>query len=208
MKTSELFAYDRAFDVPLLAGMDEAGRGPLAGPVVCACCILPPTDPIEGINDSKKLSESKRERVYERIVAQAVDWSVAVIDAQTVDEINILQATKRGMRQAVEGLSVVPQLLLVDAVKNLEVAVPYRSIIRGDAQSYAIAAASIVAKVTRDRLLREYDACYPQYGFARHKGYGTAAHIAAIGRYGACAIHRRTFIKKFLPGQGGGDDAQ
>lgn len=192
--TEELFAFDRRFG-DLVAGVDEAGRGPLAGPVVCACCIMPSDSFIDGINDSKQLSERKREMLYQQIIDTAVAYHVAVIDHSVIDEINILNATKRGMVEAVAGLTVKPDIVLIDAVR-LEL--PYRteSIVKGDAKSYAIAAASILAKVTRDRLMAEYDKQYPAYGFRYNKGYGTAAHVAALGKVGPSPIHRKSFHLK------------
>lgn len=180
----------------LIAGIDEAGRGPLAGPVVVASVIMPLDNPIEGINDSKKLSAKKRDMLYEKIVEQAIDMHVAIISAEVIDEINILNATKRGMLECIDGLKRVDGVL-IDAVK-LDSYVKTISIIHGDALSYSIAAASIVAKVTRDRLMLEYDKQYPQYNFAKHKGYGTAEHIKLLKEYGACPIHRRSFIGHFV----------
>lgn len=196
-KTLRLLEYDRSFGAERLAGVDEAGRGPLAGPVSVCACVMPTEIPIIGINDSKKLSENMRERLYEKIIDVA-DYCVVLIDCDTIDEINILNSTKLGMKQALAGLKIRPQLALVDAVKGLDTDIPYNPIIKGDAKSYNIAAASIIAKVTRDRLMRELDKTYPQYGFARNKGYGTAEHIAALSLFGACPQHRRTFIKKFV----------
>lgn len=195
MTTVELFAYDKGF-AGLVAGVDEAGRGPLAGPVVCACCVMGDTY-IEGINDSKKLSEKKREALYEKIVASALAYGVGIVDEKTIDEINILNATKKGMQIAVNSLRVTPGIVLIDAVKGL--GLPYRqqAIIKGDATSYAIAAASIIAKVTRDRLMRAAGENFPEYGFAKNKGYGTAEHIAAIKKFGPCELHRRTFVGNF-----------
>lgn len=192
--TEPLFLFDRQF-AGIPAGVDEAGRGPLAGPVVAAACIMPTDSYIEGVNDSKKLSESARERLFEQITAAAVAYRVAIVDHTVIDEINILNATKRAMLEAVNGLSVTPDVVLIDAVK-LPLAVHTESIIKGDAKSYSIAAASILAKVTRDRLMREYDARYPGYGFAKNKGYGTAAHVQAIHELGFSPIHRRTFKLK------------
>lgn len=180
----------------LIAGIDEAGRGPLAGPVVVASVIMPLDNPIEGINDSKKLSAKKRDMLYDKIVEQAIDMHVAIISAQTIDEINILNATKRGMSDCIYGLKQV-DCVLIDAVK-LDCKVKTVSIIHGDALSYSIAAASIVAKVTRDRLMMDYDKQYPEYNFAKHKGYGTAEHIKLLKQYGACPIHRRSFIGHFV----------
>lgn len=194
-KTTKLVEFDGGFGAARLCGVDEAGRGPLAGPVsVCACVMH--GEPIVGIDDSKKLSERKREELFERIIAVA-DYCVVLIDRETIDEINILQATKLGMKRAVEGLSVAPDHAVIDAVKGLDISVPYTSVVKADAKSYCVAAASIIAKVTRDRLMRELDKKYPQYGFARNKGYGTAEHIAALKAIGACPEHRVTFIKNF-----------
>lgn len=182
----------------LIGGIDEAGRGPLAGPVVVAGVIMPlgESDLIDGVNDSKKLSAKKRDKLYDEILAKAIDVQVAVVDNKTIDEINILNATKQGMLQCIEGFSEV-DCVLIDAVK-LDTSVRTLSIVHGDALSYSIAAASIVAKVTRDRMMEEFDKNYPQYGFAKHKGYGTAAHIAALKQYGPCPIHRRSFIGHFV----------
>lgn len=193
--TSDLLQFDKQFGC-LVAGMDEAGRGPLAGPVVCACCIMPLDECIEGINDSKKIAENVREELYEKIIAKAVSYGVGVIEHDVIDEINILQATKRGMTQAYAGMTIKPDLLLIDAVK-LDLPVEMKSIIKGDAQSYNIAAASIIAKVTRDRIMRNYDAQYPAYGFKQNKGYGTKAHVQALRVNGKCAIHRLSFLKNF-----------
>lgn len=182
----------------LIGGIDEAGRGPLAGPVVVAGVIMPlgQSDLIDGVNDSKKLSAKKRDKLYDEILAKAIDVQVAVVDNKTIDEINILNATKQGMLQCIEGFSEV-DCVLIDAVK-LDTSVRTLSIVHGDALSYSIAAASIVAKVTRDRMMEDFDKSYPQYGFAKHKGYGTAAHIAALKQYGPCPIHRRSFIGHFV----------
>ncbi len=193
--TQNLFDFDKNFSVNFIAGVDEAGRGPLAGPVVAACCMLPLDRMIDGINDSKKLSEAKRERLYGEITASGV-YKISIIPHDVIDEINILRATKRAMTECIESMSVKPELVLIDAVQ-LNVSVPVKSIIKGDAQSYNIAAASVLAKVTRDRIMREYDLIYPQYGFAKNKGYGTAEHIAALKKFGPCPIHRKTFIKNF-----------
>ena len=193
--TQNLFDFDKNFSVNFIAGVDEAGRGPLAGPVVAACCMLPLDRMIDGINDSKKLSEAKRERLYGEITASGI-YKISIIPHDVIDEINILRATKRAMTECIESMSVKPELVLIDAVQ-LNVSVPVKSIIKGDAQSYNIAAASVLAKVTRDRIMREYDLIYPQYGFAKNKGYGTAEHIAALIKFGPCPIHRKTFIKNF-----------
>ena len=182
-----------------ICGIDEAGRGPLAGPVVVAAVIMPKDSMIEGVNDSKKVSEKKREKLYELIIEEAISYSVGIVDQNEIDRINILNATKAGLTEAVRTLKVKPELILVDALTNIDTCgVPYQSIIKGDAKSYSIAAASIIAKVTRDRIMREWDNVYPQYGFASHKGYGTAKHILAIKEYGPCPLHRKSFIKNFI----------
>ena len=201
MKTEELFAYDIKCNAKLLAGMDEAGRGPLAGPVVAACVVMPLNRIIDGINDSKKVSERKREELYGKIVSEAVSYGVGIVGNKRIDEINILEATKEAMRIAFNALTVKPTLLLVDAVKIPGIECSMRDIVKGDATSYNIAAASIIAKVTRDRLMREYDREFPQYGFIQNKGYGTKLHTDALKAYGKCAIHRDTFIKNFVGGE-------
>lgn len=182
----------------LIAGADEVGRGPLAGPVVCAAVIMPLDDIIEGIDDSKKLSEKKREMLYDKIMQKAIAVSVEFVDNCVIDEINILQATKKCMASAINNLKVKPDIVLVDALVGLEINVPELPIIHGDALSYLIGASSIVAKVTRDRFMTELSKKYPEYGFEKHKGYGTKAHIEAIKKYGLCEIHRRTFTKNFI----------
>lgn len=181
-----------------IAGIDEAGRGPLAGPVVVAGVIMPlnDSDIIEGVNDSKKLSAKKRDLLYDLIMERALDVQVAIIDNETIDRDNILNATKSGMKKCIDGFKQVDRVL-IDAV-NLDAKVPTLSIIHGDALSYSIAAASIIAKVTRDRLMLEYHEKYPQYNFAKHKGYGTAEHISLLKEHGPCPIHRRTFIGHFV----------
>ena len=185
--------------IKLIAGIDEAGRGPLAGPVVVGVAIMPRDSMIEGVNDSKKVSEKKREKLYDEITNQAIAWNVGMADQNEIDEINILNATKLALTRAVEGLNTKPDLILVDALTNIDTkGIPYKSIIKGDAKEYSIACASIIAKVTRDRMMREYDKIYPQYGFEAHKGYGTAKHIQAIKEYGPCIIHRESFIKNFI----------
>jgi len=185
--------------IKYLAGIDEAGRGPLAGPVVVACVIMPQDSMIEGINDSKKISESKREKLYEIITKEAISYGVGIIYQEEIDEINILQATKKGLHEAIKSMEIKPNVILVDALTGIDtMGIPYKSIIKGDAKSYSIGAASIVAKVTRDRIMREWDKVYPEYGFAGHKGYGTAKHIAAIKKYGLTPIHRKTFCKNFI----------
>ena len=194
--TKDLFDFDLKFGVKFLAGIDEVGRGPLAGPVTTACCMLPLDEPIDKINDSKKLSEMRREKLYDLITEKAA-YSVASVSNEEIDELNILEATKKAMRECAGNLMPVPELILIDAVK-LDLGVKTESIIHGDALSYNIAAASIIAKVTRDRFMVEADKLYPQYGFAKNKGYGTAEHIAALKKYGPCPLHRRSFIKNFI----------
>ena len=182
-----------------ICGIDEAGRGPLAGPVVVAGVIMPEDSMIEGVNDSKKVSEKRREKLYDLILEEAISYSVAIIGQDMIDEINILNATKQGVTNVVQELQVKPDLIVVDALTHINTkGIPYDSIIKGDAKCYNIAAASIIAKVTRDRIMRQWDEIYPQYGFAQHKGYGTAKHIAAIKEYGLCPIHRRSFTKNFI----------
>jgi len=182
-----------------IAGIDEAGRGPLAGPVVVGVAIMKPDSMIEGVNDSKKISETKREKLYEKITEEAIDWSVGIVDQREIDEINILNATKKALTIALSNLKVKPDRILVDALEHMDtLGIPYTSVIKGDAKIYSISAASILAKVTRDRIMKEYDEVYPEYGFAGHKGYGTAKHIQAIKEYGPCPLHRKTFIKNFI----------
>ena len=181
-----------------ICGIDEAGRGPLAGPVVAAAAVLPKDCQIFYLNDSKKLSEKKRDLLFAEIKEKAVAYGIGIVSPQVIDEINILQATYEAMRQAISQLNVIPEILLNDAVTIPGVDIMQVPIVKGDAKSVSIAAASILAKVTRDRMMMEYDQIYPEYGFAKHKGYGTAAHIAALKEYGPCPIHRRTFIKKFV----------
>lgn len=183
----------------IIAGMDEAGRGPLAGPVVVALVVMPLDKEfiIEGINDSKKLSEKKREMLYEKIIDTALYYSIQIIDEKTIDEINILQATIKGMKQCITSLNVTPDVVLVDAVK-FDSQVKTVPIIKGDAKSYSIAAASILAKVTRDRLMVEYAKDYPNFDFAKHKGYGTKKHIEELKTFGPTEIHRKTFITHFV----------
>ena len=182
-----------------IAGIDEAGRGPLAGPVVVGIAIMKPDSFIEGVNDSKKLSEKKREQLYEQIISEAIDWTVGIVDQKEIDEINILNATKKALHMAISNLKVKPDRILVDALEHIDTyGIPYTSIIKGDAKIYSISVASIIAKVTRDRIMQKYDDIYPEYGFSGHKGYGTAKHIQAIKEYGPCSLHRKTFIKKFV----------
>ena len=160
---------------------------------------MPEDSMIEGVNDSKKVSEKKRELLYDKIIEEAISYSVAIIGQDVIDDINILNATKSGVTSVVKGLDVRPDLIIIDALQHIDTdGVPYDSIIKGDAKCYSIAAASIIAKVTRDRIMREWDAVYPEYGFSSHKGYGTAKHIAALKEYGPCPLHRRSFIKHFV----------
>ncbi|MGA3287351.1 MAG: ribonuclease HII [Bacteroidota bacterium] len=189
-----------AQNIEHIAGVDEAGRGPLAGPVVAAAVIFPKEFVIYGVNDSKKLSARKREELFMMISQQAMSVGVGIIDHKVIDRINILQATHLAMRRALENLAVKPDYVLVDGNSFKHDTLRFQNIIGGDAKSFTIAAASIIAKVTRDRLMCELDACFPQYGFARHKGYGTPQHIEAIRTYGICEIHRRSFHPSVLQG--------
>ena len=181
-----------------ICGIDEAGRGPLAGPVVAGAVILPKDKDILYVNDSKKLSEKSREELYAQIMEEALAASVGIVDNEVIDDINILQATYEAMRQAVASLKVAPQALLNDAVIIPGINLPQEKIIKGDAKSISIASASIIAKVTRDHMMDEYDKIYPEYGFAKHKGYGTAQHVEALRKYGPCPIHRLSFIKNLI----------
>lgn len=198
-RTWRLQEYERKYsDYAYICGIDEAGRGPLAGPVVAGAVILPKNCDILYINDSKQLSAKKRDELYAVIMERAVAVGVGIADCRRIDEINILNATYEAMRQAIEKLSVKPDILLNDAVHIPQVDIVQVPIIKGDAKSISIGAASIIAKVTRDRMMEEYDRLYPQYGFAGHKGYGSKEHIEAIKAYGPCPIHRKTFIKNFV----------
>lgn len=198
LRLEQMRSYERQYgDLTMVCGIDEAGRGPLAGPVVAAAVILPREAEIFYLNDSKKVTERRRELLFDEIKEKAIAFGVGIVSAETIDEINILQATYEAMRQAVSQLSVKPEVLLNDAVTIPGIPLPQVPIIKGDAKSVSIAAASILAKVTRDRMMRQYDELYPEYGFASHKGYGTAAHIAAIRELGPCPIHRRSFVKNF-----------
>ncbi|MBO4954760.1 MAG: ribonuclease HII [Clostridia bacterium] len=181
-----------------VAGLDEVGRGPLAGPVCAAAVILPPNSEWEGLNDSKKLSAKKRDLLFEQIKSGAIAYAVGLIEPEKIDEVNILNASFLAMKQAMEQLSVTPDHLLIDGNQCRFLPEPYTCIIKGDSKVASIAAASIIAKVTRDRLMDEYDAIYPQYGFKKHKGYPTKEHIEAVRTYGPCPIHRRSFLKKIL----------
>ena len=195
-----MFEYENKYrDYKYIAGMDEAGRGPLAGPVVCACVVmdLDKDKIVDGVNDSKKLTPKKREKLYDEIVKNAICYKIVEIDEKVIDKINILQATKLGMKQAVEGLLVEPDIVLIDAVR-IDSDVKQQPIIHGDALSYSIACASILAKVYRDRKMVELSKIYPQYQFDKHKGYGTKLHIELLKKYGKCPIHRESFIKNFI----------
>lgn len=181
-----------------IAGVDEAGRGPLAGPVCAAAVILPEDVFIEGINDSKKLTEKRREELFDIIREKAIAYNICMIDEKRIDEINILNATYEAMNGAVNGLDVTPDYVLIDGNRIGGMTLPHQTVVKGDAKSVSIAAASILAKVSRDRLITKMAQQYPEYGFDKHKGYGTAAHNEAILKYGPCPIHRRTFLKKLL----------
>ena len=180
-----------------ICGVDEVGRGPLAGPVVCAAVIMPLDDVIDGVDDSKKLTAKKREQLSELIQKKAIAHAICRIEPQIIDEINILEATKLCMKNAVESLSVKPDFVLTDGNMTLDIPFEQKSIIKGDSLSYSIGAASIIAKVYRDAVMDEYDKIYPEYGFSKHKGYGTKTHIDAIKRAGICPVHRRSFTKKW-----------
>lgn len=198
-RVEALCAYEKEYSTfSAICGIDEAGRGPLAGPVVAGAVILPKEARIMYINDSKKLSEKRREELFDIIMEEAVSVGVGIVDAARIDEINILQATYEAMRQAVNKLEPQPDILLNDAVTIPGLTMKQVPIIKGDAKSISIACASVIAKVTRDRMMYEYDKLYPEYGFAKHKGYGTAQHIGAIKEFGASPIHRLTFIKNFI----------
>ena len=203
-RVAALYKYENAAiaeGARYIAGVDEAGRGPLAGPVSVAAVILPNNLYLPKLNDSKKLSSKVREELFEEIHAKAIAIGSALIDAKTIDRINIYQATINGMYESIFSLSPQPQKVLIDAVKLDRLSIPSKSIIHGDAKSASIAAASIIAKVTRDHLMDAYDRQYPEYGFAQHKGYGTAAHLAALKKYGPCPIHRLSFepIRSMFP---------
>ena len=191
--------YEEMYDTfSYICGIDEAGRGPLAGPVVAGAVILPKGKRILYVNDSKKLSEKKREMLYDVILNEAVSVGVGIVSPERIDEINILNATYEAMHQAINNLGVTPDILLNDAVDIPGIDIKQVPIIKGDAKSLSIASASIIAKVTRDRLMYSYDELYPEYGFAKHKGYGTKQHRDALAEYGPCPIHRKTFIKKYV----------
>ena len=179
----------------LIAGVDEVGRGPLAGPVCVACVMMPLDDIIEGVDDSKKISEKKRDLLFDQIKEKAICYSIQMVNEQTIDEINILEATKLAMKRAIEDMSVKPDVVLVDAISKLDTDAEIRGIVKGDALSYSIGCASILAKVTRDRLMCDLAKEYPEYGFEKHKGYGTKQHIEALKEYGPCVYHRLSFLK-------------
>ena len=199
VRTEEMKQYERKYEhLGYVCGIDEVGRGPLAGPVVAGAVILPKDCDILYINDSKKLTAAKREELYDEIMEKAVAAGIGMVSPQRIDEINILQATYEAMREAISKLEPAPDILLNDAVTIPEVTIPQVPIIKGDAKSISIGAASIIAKVTRDRLMVEYDQILPEYGFASNKGYGSAEHIAALKKYGPSPIHRRSFIHNFI----------
>lgn len=186
-----------------ICGIDEAGRGPLAGPVVVGAAVMPRDSKLEWVNDSKKVTEKRREILYDRITEEALAWGVGIISEKEIDELNILNATKKGLHLAlgevIEKLKQKPDIVIVDALRDIDTfEIPYQSIIKGDATCYSISCASILAKVTRDRIMREWNEVYPMYDFEKNKGYGTAEHIKALKQYGPCPIHRRTFIKHFV----------
>ena len=180
-------------DIKLVAGIDEAGRGPLAGPVVAAVAILPPFEKIEGIKDSKKLSPTKREKLFEIITRESLDWGVGIVSERIIEEVNILQATRLAMLKALRDLKILPEFLLIDGPISLDVKISQKPIIKGDEKSLSIGAASIIAKVLRDRLMQKYHKLFPKYGFSDNKGYPTPKHIRALNTYGPCPIHRRTY---------------
>ena len=186
-----------------ICGIDEAGRGPLAGPVVVGAVVMPRDSKLEFMNDSKKVTEKRRNLLYDEITESALAYGVGIVPQEEIDELNILNATKKGLHlalgQVIEKLEDKPDIVLVDALREIDTyGITYESIIKGDATCYCISAASIIAKVTRDRIMEEWDKIYPMYGFSKHKGYGTKAHIEAIKEYGPCPLHRRTFIKNFI----------
>lgn len=203
-KLDTMQQYERSLrekGIRLIAGVDEVGRGPLAGPVVAAAVILPADFDVLGVDDSKKLSEKKREELYEKITERAVCWAVGMADNRRIDEINILNATREAMAEAIGALPQTPEHILIDALTLPQVDIPQTGIIKGDAKSLSIAAASIVAKVTRDRMMVEWSNTYPAYAFDRNKGYGTKAHYEGIAAHGICPIHRRTFLKGIAEGK-------
>ena len=186
-----------------ICGIDEAGRGPLAGPVVVGAVVMPRESKLEFMNDSKKVTEKRRELLYDEICETALAYVIGIIPQEEIDELNILNATKKGLHlalgQVIKKLNAKPDIVIVDALKDIDTfGITYQSIIKGDATCYSISAASILAKVTRDRIMAQWDEIYPEYGFINHKGYGTAKHIEAIKKYGPCPLHRKTFIKHFV----------
>lgn len=185
---------NNVFSGEFLCGCDEVGRGPLAGPVVCASCILPKDYIIEGIDDSKKLSPKKRKMLFEEIKKHAICYNIAFIDEKTIDKLNILNATKRCMEQAINGLSVKPNFAIIDAVSNLNLVCEYKSAVKGDLKSYIVGASSILAKVARDEYMEKQSEIYPEYNFAKHKGYGTKEHMDNLRKFGPCEIHRKSFL--------------
>ena len=190
-------------NIKYICGIDEAGRGPLAGPVVVGAVVMPRDSKIEWVNDSKKVTEKRREILYDKITEEALAWGVGIVSEKEIDQINILNATKMGLHLAlgevIEKLGEKPDIVIVDALKDIDTfQIPYQSIIKGDATRYSIACASIIAKVTRDRIMRQWDEIYPVYNFEKNKGYGTSEHIKALKDYGPCQIHRRSFIKHFV----------
>ena len=198
----DLYKYERDLiskGIKLIGGIDEVGRGPLVGPVVACCCVLPLDYQLEGLTDSKKLSEVKREKFYDILIQDAITYGIGVIDEKIIDEVNIYEATKLAMLEAIKNCHLKPEYLLIDAMK-LETDIPFTSIIKGDAKSLSIAAASVIAKVTRDRMLLELDKKYPMYDFKNNKGYGTKTHLEAIEKYGVLKEHRRSYepVKKYL----------
>lgn len=199
VRVQQMLKFEKQYEVNIkVGGVDEAGRGPLAGPVVAACVILNINDPILYVDDSKKLTASKRETLYDQIKERAISYGIGVVSQEVIDEINILNATYEAMRISINSMEIKPEVLLNDAVIIPDVLMPQVKIIHGDAVSLSIAAASILAKVTRDQIMTAYDELYPEYGFKEHKGYGSASHIEAIRRFGPCPIHRNTFIKNFI----------
>ena len=204
-RLKEMSTFEERFSEFTIAGVDEAGRGPLAGPVVAGCVVLDRSKEILYVNDSKKLSEKKRNELYDEIIEKACAYGVGIVDEKIIDEINILEATHIAMKKAYEEADKMYKerfgkninMLFVDALKIKKVDIKQVSIVHGDALSISVASASIIAKVTRDRMMIEYDKKYPEYGFAKHKGYGTKAHIDAIKKYGVCELHRKSFVKNF-----------
>ncbi|MGN0565305.1 MAG: ribonuclease HII [Candidatus Limousia pullorum] len=192
----EKTAYENGYN--LVCGVDEAGRGPLAGPVCAAAVVLPKGLILEGVNDSKKLTEKKREALFDVITEQALDWSVAFATVEEIEEINILNAAMLAMKRAVEGLKNPVDFAIIDGNRKPPLEIDCEAVVKGDAKSMSVAAASILAKVSRDRILRQYAVDYPQYGFEKHKGYGTKVHVEALKKYGPCEVHRPSFLKKIL----------